>query len=364
MKILDKYIAKQILLSIFAVLGVLVMVVGLLDLVDELKKVNDSYPVTFAFLYVILNTPQNIYEVFPIATLMGSLIGLSKLSSTSELNAVKSSGLSFAKIIFIVLKSGLVIVVLTFLIGEFIAPKGQQLANNIKNLGESTRLSMKNTDGIWIKSNNSFIHIAKIYPNKVIQEISLYRFNEKQQLLESIYAEESHYKDGKWFMTNITSSSFKNKEIEITNKKVETFDEFIDLDLFDIMVIKPNQMTLIQLKRYIQYLENNSMESKSYELAYWSKFSVPISCLVMFLLTTPFVHSNIRSASFGQRIFIGILTGVSLFLFNQTINKLSIIIDIPPIVGSFLPIVILLIISLLIIHRLYGAKFLLKLFLK
>ena len=49
MKILDKYIAKQILLSIFAVLGVLVMVVGLLDLVDELKKVNDSYPVTFAF---------------------------------------------------------------------------------------------------------------------------------------------------------------------------------------------------------------------------------------------------------------------------------------------------------------------------
>ena len=84
----------------------------------------------------------------------------------------------------------------------------------------------------------------------------------------------------------------------------------------------------------------------------------------MFLLTTPFVHSNIRSASFGQRIFIGILTGVSLFLFNQTISKLSIIIDIPPLIGSFLPIVILLIISLLIIQRLYGTKFLLKLFSK
>jgi len=364
MKILDKYIAKQILLSIFAVLGVLVVVVGLLDLVDELKKVNDGYPVSLAFFYVILNTPQNIYEVLPIATLMGSLIGLSKLSSTSELNAAKSSGLSFAKIIVIALKSGLVIVVLTFLIGEFVAPKGQQLANNIRNLGESTRLSMKNTDGIWIKSNNSFIHIAKVYPNKIVQEISLYRFNEKQQLLESVYAEEGYYKDDKWFMTNITSSSFKNKDVEIINQKVATFDEFIDLDLFDIMVIKPNQMTLIQLKKYIQYLKNNSMEYKVYELAYWSKFSVPISCLVMFLLTTPFVHSNIRSASFGQRIFIGILTGVSLFLFNQTINKLSIIVDIPPIIGSFLPIVVLLIISLLIIRRLYGAKFLLKLFSK
>ena len=364
MKILDKYIAKQILFSIFTVLGVLIIVVGLLDLVDELKKVNDSYPVSLAFLYVILNAPQNIYEVLPIATLMGSLIGLSKLSSTSELNAAKSSGLSFAKIIVIALKSGLVIVVLTFLIGEFVAPKGQQLANNIKNLGESTRLSMKNTDGIWVKSNNSFIHIAKVYPNKIVQEISLYRFNEKQQLLESVYAEEGYYKDGKWFMTNITSSSFKNKDVEIINQKVATFDEFIDLDLFDIMVIKPNQMTLIQLKKYIQYLKNNSMEYKVYELAYWSKFSVPISCLVMFLLTTPFVHSNIRSASFGQRIFIGILTGISLFLFNQTINKLSIIVDIPPIIGSFLPIVVLLIISLLIIRRLYGAKFLLKLFLK
>ena len=364
MKILDKYIAKQILFSIFAVLGVLVVVVGLLDLVDELKKVNDGYPVSLAFFYVILNTPQNIYEVLPIATLMGSLIGLSKLSSTSELNAAKSSGLSFAKIIVIALKSGLVIVMLTFLIGEFVAPKGQQLANNIRNLGESTRLSMKNTDGIWIKSKNNFIHIAKVYPDKIVQEISLYRFNEKQQLLESIYAEEGYYKDGKWFMTNITLSSFENKDIEIKSHKVATFDEFVDLDLFDIMVIKPNQMTLMQLKKYIQYLKNNSMESKGYELAYWSKFSVPISCLVMFLLTTPFVHSNIRSASFGQRIFIGILTGVSLFLFNQTISKLSIIIDIPPVIGSFLPIVILLIISLLIIQRLYGTKFLLKLFSK
>ena len=58
--------------------------------------------------------------------------------------------------------------ILTFLIGEFIAPKGQQLANGIKNLSESTRLSMKNTKGVWIKNNNNFIHIAKVYPDKTV----------------------------------------------------------------------------------------------------------------------------------------------------------------------------------------------------
>jgi lipopolysaccharide export system permease protein len=363
-KILDKYIAKQILFSVFSVLGILVVVVGLLDLVDEIKKVNEGYSISLAFLYVLLNIPQNIYEVFPIATLMGSLIGLSRLSSTSELNAAKSSGLSFSKIILITLKTGILIMILTFLIGEFVAPKGQQIANNIKNLSESTRLSMKNTNGIWIKNENSFIHIAKIYPNKVVQEISLYRFNKKQQLIESIYSEEGHYIDKKWIMKNITSTSFENKNIEIKNSKEATFEEFIDLDLFDIMTIKPNQMTFLQLKTYINYLKENSMESKNYELAYWSKFSIPLSCLVMFLLTTPFVHSSIRSASFGQRIFIGILTGVSLFLFNQTINKLSIIINMPPFLGSFLPIFILLVLSLYIIKRFYGFKALKGLFLK
>ena len=364
MKILDKYIAKQILFSVFSVLGILVVVVGLLDLVDEIKKVNEGYSMPLAFLYVLLNTPQNIYEVFPIATLMGSLIGLSRLSSTSELNAAKSSGLSFSKIILITLKTGMLITVLTFLIGEFVAPKGQQIANNIKNLSESTRLSMKNTDGIWIKNENSFIHIAKIYPNKVVQEISLYRFNKKQQLMESIYSEEGYYIDKKWIMKNITSTSFENKNIEIKNSKEATFEEFIDLDLFDIMIIKPNQMTFLQLKTYINYLKENSMESKNYELAYWSKFSIQLSCLVMFLLTTPFVHSSIRSASFGQRIFVGILTGVSLFLFNQTINKLSIIINMPPFLGSFLPIFILLVLSFYIIKRFYGFKALKGLFLK
>ena len=364
MKILDRYIAKQILIAIFSVLGVLVVVVGLLDLVDEIKKVNNDYSISYAFLYVLLNTPQNIYEVFPIATLVGSLIGLSKLSSTSELNAAKASGLSFAKIIIITLKTGLLIVVLTFLIGEFVAPKGQQLANSIKNLSESTRLSMKNTQGIWIKSNNDFIHIAKVYPNKTVQEISLYRFNEKQQMIESIYAEEGYYSEGKWIMKNITSTSFTNKNTVITTKEISTFSDFIDLDLFDIMVIKPEQMTLMQINQYIKYLKNNSMESRNYELAFWSKFSTPLSCLIMFLLTTPFVHSNVRSASYGQRIFIGILTGVALFLFTQTINKLSIIIGIPPVIGSFLPLLILLVLSLFIINKFYGPRALLNMFLK
>ena len=364
MKILDKYIAKQLILYIFTVLGVLVIVVSLLDLIDEIKKVGDGYSVSLAFLHVLLNTPQNIYEILPIATLMGSLIGLSKLSSTSELNAAKSSGVSFPQIIIITIKTGLLIVILTFLIGEFIAPKGQQLANEIKNLSQSTRLSMKNTEGIWIKTNNSFIHIAKVYPGKIVQEISVYRFNKKQQLMESLYAEEGMYKNGKWAIKNITSTSFRNENVEISNKENAIFDEFIDLDLFDIMVVKPDQMSIFQLKKYIKYLNNNSMESKNYELAYWSKFTIPLSCLVMFLLTTPFVHSNIRSASFGQRIFIGILVGITLFLFNQTINKLSLILDIPPVVGSFLPIFILLGLSFYIIYRFYGSNALLKLFLK
>jgi len=364
MRILDRYIAKQVLVSIFSVLGVLIVVVGLLDLVDEIKKINDDYTISLAFLYVILNSPQNIYEILPIATLMGSLIGLSKLSSTNELNAAKSSGLSFLKITSITLKTGLLIVLITFLIGEFIAPKGQQLANNIKNLSESTRLSMKNTDGIWIKNNRSFIHIAKVYPNKIVQEVSLYRFNNKQQLIESIYAEEGYYANGLWKMKNVTSTSFMKKDIEIKAEAEATFQEFIDLDLFDIMIIKPSQMTLFQLKTYINYLNNNLMESKTYEIEFWSKFSIPLSCLVMFLLTTPFVHSNIRSASFGKRIFLGILLGITLFLFNQTLSKLSVIIDINPIISSFLPLIILIIISLAIIKRLYGFKILLGWFSK
>ncbi len=364
MKILDKYIAKQILLSIFSVLGILVVVVGLLDLVDEIKKVDEGYTLTLAFLYVLLNIPQNIYEVLPIATLMGSLIGLSKLSSTNELNAAKFSGLSLSKIIKITLKTGSIIVLVTFLMGEFIAPQGQQVANNLKNLSQSTRLSMKNTNGIWIKNRSSFIHIARVYPDKIVQEVSIYRFNKKQQLIESIYAEEGSYINEKWLMKKITKTNFQNKNIEIVNEEFASFNEFVDLDLFDIMIIKPNQMNIMQLKKYIRYLENNSMEAKNYQLAFWSKFSIPLSCLVMFLLTTPFVHSNIRSASYGQRIFIGILTGISLFLFNQTINKLSMIINIPPFLGSFLPIIILLILGLYIIRRFYGSKALLGLFLR
>ena len=69
----------------------MVVVVGLLDLVDEIKKIEGEYTISLAFIRIIKYASEYM-QVLPIATLMGSLIGLSKLSSTSELNAIKTGG--------------------------------------------------------------------------------------------------------------------------------------------------------------------------------------------------------------------------------------------------------------------------------
>ena len=167
MAIVEKYISKNLIITISIVTLILTGVVSLLDLVDEIKKVGTgNYTFKMALIYVFLSIPQNMYEIMPLSCLIGGLIGLSKLSSTNELNALKAGGISFYKIILITIRLGIYLVIFTFLIGELIAPKGLQLGNELKNISQSARVSLHNTEGVWAKQKNKFIHIKGRFNKK------------------------------------------------------------------------------------------------------------------------------------------------------------------------------------------------------
>ncbi len=365
MAIIEKYISKNLIITIAIVTLILTGVVSLLDLVDEIKKIGTgNYTFKMTLIYVLLSIPQNMYEIMPLSCLIGGLVGLSRLSSTNELNASKAGGISFYKIILTTIRLGIYLFIFTFLVGELIAPKGLQLGSELKNISQSARVSLHNTEGIWAKQKNKFIHIKEIYPDKSIRGVSIYSFNDKQQLTKMMYADDAKYVNDSWEMLNVKTTDFLSDSLKVDKKEKIILENLVDLDLFDIIIVKPNQMSVVQLDQYIDYLRDNNLDTKIFELAYWEKFSLPMLCIVMFLIITPFVHSEVRTASYGQRVFLGILLGIVVFLFNQSINKLTIVLDLNPVFGAFFPLVFFFILSLYILYKIHGFKFSLNLSLK
>ena len=82
---LDRYIGVHVFLAILSVLGVIVGLALLFAFIDELGDIEGGYGLLQALEYVLLTTPRRLYEMLPMAALIGCLIGLGTLASNSEL---------------------------------------------------------------------------------------------------------------------------------------------------------------------------------------------------------------------------------------------------------------------------------------
>ena len=116
MGILSGYLMRTILASTMLVLMVLLGLATLFEFIGELDNKMGDYGIPEALLYSVLRLPQVAFQMLPMATLIGALLGLGGLASNSELVVMRSAGLSVGKLAGMVAITGVVIMVITALI--------------------------------------------------------------------------------------------------------------------------------------------------------------------------------------------------------------------------------------------------------
>jgi lipopolysaccharide export system permease protein len=104
-----------------------------------------------------------------------------------------------------------------------------------------------------------------------------------------------------------------------------------------VFLVQPDQLSLLQLRQYIAHLSANVQDTRNFELAYWSKLTLPVSAAVMLLLAIPFVFGSIRSGGMGRNLFIGIMIGITFFATSKALGYIVLVYDMPPLVGAILP---------------------------
>lgn len=342
MKIMDRYIAvtslELIALTLLLVLGV----DFLFGYVHELGGIGrGDYNAFAAFTYTALTLPRRLYNLFPMASLIGVLLALGLLSSRSELIVMRASGFSVMQIAKAVAKVGLVLAIVVTLLGELLVPKAEYTAEAMKVRAKSAGQAVLTAQGTWIKEGDDFIHVRTLLPKGILQGVSRYQFNQDYELEQSTFIEQAKYRQDAWQLENIHSSEITLDEIKTEHIEKATWKKLIDPKILDILLSEPDDLSLLGLTRYIHYLKSNHLDAGYYQLLYWKKILQPFSVIAMVLLGIPFVFGPLRSASMGLRMVTGIVLGFMFYLANEIFGPLSLVYHLPPLIAAVLPLVLM-----------------------
>lgn len=353
--VLDRYIGRTILKSILMTLFLLVSLSGIIKFVDQLRKVGQGDFTTLdAGIYAVLNILKDVQIFFPMAALLGALLGLGALATRSELVVMQASGFTRIQIAGSVMKTAIPLVLLTVLIGEWGAPQGEQYARNYraeKIMGNSL---VSTNRGMWAKDGNQYIYINRIMSQNEMQGVSLYDFDDNRKLVSVRYAASAVYdQDKKTWMLNQVDESDLTSQQKITGKNFVSLEWKTRLtpEKLSVVALDPDALSISGLHQYVKYLKQSGQESANYELNFWKKIFAPISVAVMMLMALSFIFGPLRTVPMGIRIVTGIAFGFLFYIVNEVSGRLSLVYGIPAVIAALVPGVLFLILSLWLLMK-------------
>ena len=364
MKILQRYFFSQILKSVVFVLVAFLGLFAFFDLISELSSVGrGGYQLQHVFINILLGFPGYIYELMPFAVLIGTIYAMAMFASNSEFTIMRVSSLSTRDACGILAKIGLIFLVFTFVVGEVITPITARVANDFRNAMLGRTASDVFKTGMWSKDTirkngldgqvigSRFMNVKTMRPDGTLENIRLYEFNDRLELVKTVSAENASYLGNhQWQLNRVVESHLETPEREkgkrfpdsapsLKTKKFDSVTMTSDItpDILSVISVDANKMSAYELAVYNQHLVENKQDATSYQMAFWKKIIYPFSVFVMMALALPFAYLHFRSGGVSLKIFSGIMIGVAFILINNLFSHVGLLNTWPAFLTAIIP---------------------------
>ncbi len=352
MGILDRYIARVVLAATLMALFVVVGLDTFFSFVGEVADIGKgNYQAAQALQYIALTIPRRIHELFPMAALLGSLMGLGMLASNSELIAMRAAGYSIVRVIRAVLQVGVLMLLGTTLLGEFVAPGMEQQGQALREMALNNRITFQSSNGYWLRDGRQFIHIRQMQGSAVLEGVTTYDVGKDHRLEEVLYIPSARNQGDSWILEGARQSRFTDNGVVTEYRPQSVRDSLLAAEILDVVVLEPDSMSARELYRYVAYLTANGLESGRYRLALWIKLTAPLAGLVMLFLSVPFVFGSLRSVGAGQRLLVGVMVGIGFQLLTQTLSHLGLVYGVNPMISALTPVLLFLVLGMAALRR-------------
>jgi lipopolysaccharide export system permease protein len=353
MTLLDRYVVRSILGSVFMVMGVVLALGALFIFIDQQDDIGvGHYTAVEALWYTLLNLPQQAFELLPITVLIGSLLGLGSLARGSELIVIRSSGVSIVRLAGTVLIAGGVLIGVEILLGEFLAPPLDVAAREQKAFARFTDISFGGGGGAWVRDGNLILNVQRQSGQRQFGNMQIFELSSHHRLVALGHATSATSgAEKKWLLGDYVESRFADDSVQAKPPGPRILQSNVTASFLGLAAQDPNQLTNRALWQLIQYDRQNSLDASRVVFAFWSRIARTVAIAFAALLAIPFVLGSLRSSGAGTRTMMGLMLGICFFLLQRLIESGTIVFDLNPLVLAWIPTATMGIVTLLLLAR-------------
>lgn len=361
MLLVGRYLRREIVAAVaFVLLGFLALF-AFFDLINELEDVGrGGYRLQHAVAFVLLGLPSHVYELMPIAALIGSIYALSQLASHSEYTAMRAAGLGRRRALGVVARVGLALAVLTALVGEVLSPPAERLGQQLRLSAIGGSVTGQFRSGLWVKDTARdpagevnlmrFVNIGELLPDGTLREVRIFEFDAQMRLSRLLEARGASWGRGNgWELREVEEIRFTNVPAAGLAPAVGTrrataptlhWQTELRPEILGVLLVEPDRMSGLSLYSYIRHLRENAQNTSQYEIAFWKKIVYPLAVIVMMALALPFAYLQVRAGGTGYKVFAGIMLGIAFHFMNGLFSHLGLLNTWPPLLSVSIPSVV------------------------
>jgi lipopolysaccharide export system permease protein len=369
MKTLRRYLMREVMTATAFMLFAFLALFAFFDMVAQLGEFNAGYQLRAAFVYIALSLPSRTYELMPIAALIGTIYALSKLASNSEFTIMRVSGMSTRRLAVTMLSLAAMLIALTYVMGEFVAPPANRLAERLKMSAKGESIWLYRS-GVWLRDGERdasgkidrwrFINVQQLFPDATLRTLRIFEFDTSFRLRAISRAASGRFivdaQGPAWMLDDVVetrlpvlnpaSSDQTDQRTEIIREGKRRWKSELTPEFFNVLLVPPERMAAMGLVQYIQHLKINHQQSGAYEIALWNKLFYPLAIIVMMMLALPFAYLHVRAGGTSLKMFAGVMIGVSFYVLNKLFAHLGLLNTWPPVVVAATPSLVVLTIAI------------------
>jgi lipopolysaccharide export system permease protein len=345
MRTLTRYIGRDVLWSTLLLFVALIGLFTFFDLINEMRDVGrGGYTISTALIYVALHVPSRVYELFPVAALIGTLFAVSQLVSNSEYTVMRASGASIVQVGWAVVRVGIPLAIATFVAGEYVAPPAERLAQTLRAaaMGNATGVVAQQFEsGFWFKQDLTFVNIRTVLSDMTLVGVRIYEFDRDLRLTTVRSAESGRFAgEGRWRLEQVKVTEIGRDSAKTSSEPAWMWTSVLQPSILTVYQVAPERLALSTLYDNIRVLGTNAQKTSRFEIAFWSKVLYPVAVLVMMMLALPFAQFQRRQGGVGFRLFAGTMLGLAFWLIERLFSYLGVLNDWPALFSAAFPLAV------------------------
>lgn len=340
MRIIQSYVARSVLAATVIVLLGVVSLDLVFRIIAEAAKTTDKYTIANVVVYELLNSPAKLYQFMPMVGLIGCLTGLGALANNSELIVMRATGISTFRLLLTALRPALLLLVIAMAIGEYVAPKTAQMAEVYRTQAHGYKRTITKR-GVWVRDNENFVQINAVHNSGMLYGVNIFQMQGKN--LEKItQAKQAVFNEDHWVLEDVQETEFidigqASERITLNKLRQVRWMSELKPDVLAVAALDPDDLQMQQLWEMMTYYQEQSLNSTAYELAFWGKVFYPLVMMSLVIVGISFVFGPLREVSMGFRVFIGVLVGILLKTFQDTLGPISMVYGFSPMFAMLMP---------------------------